>query len=313
MGDTRKSQRTLRGRGIEGADHRYLFHGVEASDAVSAPAHTLIKKQQVPQPGRSIQAEAFALSRSRQGHPRTDQQSTGPSASGNMYRASMAQFNPFMGCRFDCKYCGPSFQAQAKRQKRRCLSCHAFAPHEHPERLEKTLPRTGFGEFIFTCASGDVAFCKTTYLEQIAERMRNDPTRTFLIQSKNPATFARVKWPINVVLGTTIETNRDDLCQAISKAPPPSQRLLDFLAIDHRSKMVTIEPVMAFDVDVMVAWMEKLKPCLIWLGFDSKGCGLPEPSIEQVRELHWQLSLLGIPVRLKDVRTTRAMLPRGES
>ena len=126
------------------------------------------------------------------------------------------------------------------------------------------------------------------------------------IQSKNPATFARVKWPVNVVLGKTIETNRDALCRAISKAPPPSRRLLDFLAIDHRSKMVTIEPVMAFDMDVMVDWMGKLNPCLIWLGFDTKGCGLPEPTMEQVRELHWRLSLLGIPVRLKDVRTAAA-------
>ena len=229
-----------------------------------------------------------------------------------MYRASRVQWNVFGGCKYQCVYCEKSFQAQAKRQKRRCLLCYDFAPHEHPERLEKTLPRTGFGEFIFTCASGDVAFCKTTYLEQIAERMRNDPTRTFLIQSKNPATFARVKWPINVVLGTTIETNRDALCRAISKAPPPSRRLLDFLAIDHRSKMVTIEPVMAFDMDIMVEWMAKLNPCLIWLGFDTKGCGLPEPTTEQVRELHWRLSLLGIPVRLKDVRTTGAWFPAGD-
>ncbi len=299
----RKRLSPRRGRTIKSAVDRRRTDEVGAHGAVNAHSPIPSKKQRPPQPEPSAQAQMVTPPRSRRGDPRTDQQPTGSPDKRNMYRASRAQFNPFAGCRYGCKYCGPSFQAQAKRQKRRCLSCHAFEPHEHPERLEKTLPQTGFGEFVFTCASGDVAFCKTKYLERIAERMRNDPTRTFLIQSKNPATFARVKWPSNVVLGTTIETNQDASCRAISKAPPPSRRLLDFLAIDHRSKMVTIEPVMAFDMDVMVDWMGKLNPCLIWLGFDTKGCGLPEPTMEQVRELHWRLSLLGIPVRLKELRT----------
>jgi len=225
---------------------------------------------------------------------------------GNMYRASVAQYNPFAGCRYACEYCEPSFQRQLKRQKQRCMQCYDFEPHEHPQRLEGTLPRTGFGEFIFTCSNGDVSFCPTPYLEQIADRCRRDLERTFLIQSKNPATFDRVEWPRNVMLGTTIETNRDELCRDISKAPPPSVRYRDFLAIDHQPKMVTIEPVMQFDLEVMDEWMTELNPRLIWLGYDTKGCGLPEPSIDEFRELHWRLSALGIPVVLKHVRDVRA-------
>lgn len=31
----------------------------------------------------------------------------------------------------------PSFQRQAKRQKRNCADCYEYRPHEHPERLAK--------------------------------------------------------------------------------------------------------------------------------------------------------------------------------
>jgi len=53
----------------------------------------------------------------------------------NMYPAAKT-WNPFKGCEFDCLYCVPSFQAQAKRQKHRCLECYKYQPHEHPERLD---------------------------------------------------------------------------------------------------------------------------------------------------------------------------------
>ena len=48
---------------------------------------------------------------------------------------------------------------------------------------------------LFTCACGDIAFCPTNYLKKIVERIRSMRDKTFLIQSKNPATFKRVKWP----------------------------------------------------------------------------------------------------------------------
>jgi hypothetical protein len=37
----------------------------------------------------------------------------------NMY-ADAKTWNPFKGCRFDCTYCVPSFQRQAKRQMHLC-------------------------------------------------------------------------------------------------------------------------------------------------------------------------------------------------
>lgn len=220
---------------------------------------------------------------------------------GNMYKLSAEQWNPFVGCHFDCAYCRQSFQAQAKRQLHNCYDCYGYKPHEHPNRLTESLPRTGYMQFIFTCASGDVAFCSTPYLERIVQRIRKEANKTFLIQSKNPATFNRVMFPENVILGTTIETNRDALAQAVAKAPPPSQRYADLLAIKHPLKMVTVEPVMDFDLDVMVDWIARISPVMVWLGYDSKRAKLPEPPLEKVRELHWELARRRITVMLKTI------------
>jgi len=102
-----------------------------------------------------------------------------------------------------------------------------------------------------------------------------------------------------VILDTTIETNRDYLARRVSRAPPPSKRLEDFLAIDHEPKMVTHEPIMEFDLETLLEWDEKLNPAPIWVGYDSKRCGLPEFSPEKVKALCWELARRGYTVILK--------------
>jgi len=219
-----------------------------------------------------------------------------------MYELSVRQWNPFVGCGYDCSYCKSSFQRQVKRQKNRCMSCYKYRPHIHPDRLTNSIPNTKKDKFIFTCSSGDISFCPTPFLERIIGRIQEQPHKTFLIQSKNPITFERVDFPANVILGTTIETNRDKLYDGISKAPKPSKRYRDLLRIDHPRKMVTIEPVIDFDLDVMVRWMKNIDPCMVWLGYDSKKNHLPEPSDKKFGSLHRTLKEVGIRVILKTVR-----------
>lgn len=219
-----------------------------------------------------------------------------------MYPLSVYQWSPFCGCKFNCIYCKNSFQAQLKRwAKKNCQKCYDFIPHEHPERLDIHLPSTGYMQFIFVCPMGDISFCSTEYLKQIVKRMEYWDSRTFLIQSKNPKTFERVEWPDNVILGTTIEADEYYYPSKISKAPCPSKRFDDFENIKHPYKMITIEPVMDFGIDVMIHHTKAMNPCMVWLGYDTKKNNLPEPPIEKVKQLHWELSKLGIPVILKHI------------
>lgn len=221
----------------------------------------------------------------------------------NMYELSQKQWNPFMGCGFDCVYCKPSFQRQAKRQKHRCLDCYKYTPHTHPNRLDTSLPNTKEDEFIFTCASGDISFCPTPYLKKIVHRIEQNPQKTFLIQSKNPKTFNRARFPDNVILGITLETNRDELYNKVSKAPVPTKRFKDFLTINHLWKMITIEPAMDFDLDIMFSWIKQIKPILVWMGYDSKIKNLlPEPPLEKFMSLYRAIEKIGIKVKMKTVR-----------
>jgi len=240
-----------------------------------------------------------------------------------MYKLSVKQWNPFVGCLNQCTYCGSSFQAQLKRwAKQHCEKCYQFKPHLHPERLEQPLPRTGFMQFIFTCSNGDIAYCPTHYLEAIIKRIKREPDKTFLIQSKNPKTFNRVKFPRNVILGTTIETNNGSFMhmahhysspaefskvsryELISKAPHPVQRIIDLKVLVHPLKMLTYEPVLSFNLEPMLEYVETINPCMIWLGYDSKPKvnKLPEPPLWKFNALHWELSKRGYIVVLKTIR-----------
>lgn len=221
----------------------------------------------------------------------------------HMYKLSVKQYNPYVGCKHGCVYCPSSFQAQLKRwAKGKCSSCYKFIPHAHRERLSQTLPKTRFMQFIFAFSNGDVAFCPTPFLKEVIAIMLANQDKTFLVQSKNPKTFNRVAFPENVILGITLETNRDELYEGISNAPKPSQRYKDFLEIKHPLKMVTIEPAVDFDVDVMVSWIKAINPCIVFLGYDSKHNYLPEPELRKAKLFHWKLAKEGFCVILKKIR-----------
>ncbi len=164
------------------------------------------------------------------------------------------------------------------------------------------MPPTHFNQFIFTCPNGDISFCRTKYLQKIVDRICCEKNKMFLLQSKDPRTFNRIKFPDNVVLGITLETNRDEDYAKISNAPAPSQRYRDFLDVRHPIKMVTVEPVQEFDRDVLVEWISNINPSLIWLGYDSRKSHLPEPPLAKVQDLYWELGARGFSVVLKTIR-----------
>jgi hypothetical protein len=223
----------------------------------------------------------------------------------NMYKEAQT-WNPFKGCLFDCTYCRPSFQQQAKRQKLRCKQCYHYVPHCHPDRLNH-IPST---KIVFVCGSADISYCPPEFTCQIIEVVKKHCSKkggkTFYFQSKRPAYFKPFLslFPPNVILLTTLETNRDAGYRKVSKAPPPSKRYQQFKDLDYPRKVVTIEPVMDFDTEVFPQWIVDLKPEYVWLGLNSrlKQLVLPEPSVEKLRKLVEVISRAGIKIQGKELR-----------
>ena len=214
-----------------------------------------------------------------------------------MYSKSKKQWNPFVGCEFGCSYCKKSFQRLLKWVGAKCDGCSSFAPHIHIDRLNTKFPRTSENEFIFTCSTGDISFCPTDYREKIIEIIRANSDRTFLIQSKNPGALVGVSFPDNVILGTTLETNRIDIYSGVSLAPAPEQRFKALLSLPHKNKMITIEPIIDFAPEIMKSWVRSINPVMVWVGYDSRRSGLIEPEIEKVERFMNELSGEGFNVR----------------
>lgn len=222
-----------------------------------------------------------------------------------MYK-DVQTWNPFKGCLFDCLYCKPSFQLQAKRQKQNCTDCYNYKPHYHPERLND-IPNA---DTIFVCGNADIAFCDLDFvlkiIDSIKTRNKHHPEQTYYLQSKNPRTFERFHGtlPENAILLTTLETNRIEGYHQVSYAPPPNERWHNFRHIGYPRKVVTIEPVMDFDIGILFHWVRTIEPEYVWLGFNShpKQSPLPEPSKNKVAEFMEMLKDEGIEVRGKELR-----------
>jgi glycerol-3-phosphate cytidylyltransferase-like family protein len=184
------------------------------------------------------------------------------------------------------------------------MECYHYVPHTHPERLDtKKMPSA---ETVFVCGNGDISFCSQEYTESIIERVARYPERTFYFQSKRPECFSPflTQFPSNVILVTTLETNRNEGYKLISKAPIPSQRCEQFRKLDYPRRVVTIEPVMDFDTEIFFSWILDIKPEYVWLGFNShpEQVQLREPSKEKVMEFMGRLRAEGIEVRGKESR-----------
>ena len=219
----------------------------------------------------------------------------------HMY-SGVKTWNPYVGCRFNCVYCVPSFQRQAKRRKKWCEKCYNYEPHFHPERLS----RVPNAKTIFACAYGDIAFASLEWLEQIIDVIKKHPDKEFYLQSKDPTIFEKIaelgiEFPDNLVLGTTIETDDNNGYWKISKAPFTYKRYQTLAKLDHDRKYVTIEPILLFRKAIFVRWIKKISPEFVYIGYANHNVKLPEPTLEETQELIDELEKV-TEVRLKTIR-----------
>lgn len=186
---------------------------------------------------------------------------------GNMYAFVTHTWNPIKGkCSHDCKYC----YMKVWKQK--------------PLRLVESelIDDLGSDNFIFVGSSTDM-FAQDIpkeWISRVLARCRNYKN-TYLFQTKNPMRFNDFKdeFPINSIFGTTLESNKN---HGLSLAQDVSARAVWLSDFKANSKMVTIEPIMDFDLVPFVIMIKNIEPQWVNIGADSKNHKLPEPSKEKV-------------------------------
>ena len=87
-------------------------------------------------------------------------------------------------------------------------------------------------------------------------------SQPYYLQSKRPDCFAQFldNLPENVIIVTTLETNRDEGYGRVSRAPRPSARYRQFKALEYPRKVITVEPMMDFDLEVFSQWLMTIRP-----------------------------------------------------
>jgi len=192
---------------------------------------------------------------------------------GNMYPWVTHTWNPIKGkCPHDCEYC---------YMKRFPLN---------PVRLDETEFNTDLGEgnTIFVGSSCDMWANEIPsewiqrIVEYISEKYYNN---TYLFQSKNPKRFFDFDTilPDDIIFGTTLETNR----KTNTNAPEPSERvpwMWEFTdrKYNHFKRMISIEPIMDFDLVEFSMMIRNIHPDFVSIGADSQGHKLPEPNKDKV-------------------------------
>lgn len=205
---------------------------------------------------------------------------------GNMYGFVTHTFNIIKGkCPHNCPYC------YMKRRPQKELS---FDSRELRTDL-------GNGKFIFVGSSCDM-FAGSIPSEWILKTLNHCRkfNNQYLFQTKNPYRFQEFlgDFPKNSVLCITLETNRESQITAFS---PIKDRVSYFSLISLLSKMITIEPVMDFDVEEFLKLIRSIdKVGQINIGADSGNNHLSEPSFEKLQGLIDRLELAGYKLYLKN-------------
>jgi len=147
--------------------------------------------------------------------------------------------------------------------------------------------------FVQSCGDLFAQKIKWIWIRLVLNRIAKYPEQTFLLQTKNPGRFYNFKIPTNCILGTTLETNRG--YPALTKAPTVESRWLSFSLLNtyleedrgypFYSTMVSIEPIMDFDLERFAWWLEDINPDFISIGADTGNNHLHEPPPKKIEKL----------------------------
>jgi len=193
----------------------------------------------------------------------------------NMY-PEVKTWNPLGGeCPHDCEYCYREDLMRFPANKKK----YSGEPRHYKDHLPKT------DKTVFVCSMADL-FAEDIQPELITSILNIccEVPNTYLLQTKNPGRIHNfIEFlPPKVILGTTIETNRQGSYK--SNAPSIRERALGLHALGL-PKMVSIEPILDFAVPDLLEIIMYVDPAYVSIGADSKRNNLPEPPAEKVWKL----------------------------
>ena len=201
-------------------------------------------------------------------------------------------------CPHGCTYCYV--------QHMRCARFYQGPIRLVEQELREDLYKFGRGKTIFIDHMIDLFAddIPTENIEKVLAHCREYPENTYVLQTKNPKRmitefYLGESMPKNVMLGTTIETNRASLLREYGQAPDPHERALYLGMPSIPQTFVTIEPIMKFNLHELTELIRLARPTWVNIGADSKNQHLPEPTWEAVVELAANLRGMGVGVRHK--------------
>lgn len=206
---------------------------------------------------------------------------------GDMYAFINATWNPIKGkCLHDCQFC------YMKRFP------------QNPIHLDVKELKVNLGEsnLIFVGSGTDLFAMNVPakWLCLVFQHMNRFNNQYFL-QSKNVLRMAyyRDEVPNDTIFCTTIESNRNHSC--MGAAPPIEDRVkgMMFLKSMFRKIMITIEPVLDFDISPLSRILIDLNPIQINIGADSKRHNLPEPKPGKLERLFKNLTEYNLKIHIK--------------
>ncbi|MEM3070341.1 MAG: DUF5131 family protein [Candidatus Bathyarchaeia archaeon] len=137
------------------------------------------------------------------------------------------------------------------------------------------------------------------WIERVLEVVRSKPRARFFFLTKNPKRYLEYEdlFSDNVVLGATIETNRD---YGLTRAPTPRERYEAMVQLNWPYKVVVVEPILDFDAE-FIDWICEISPKMVYVGYDNYNNNLPEPKLAKTRMLLEALNSL-TDLRVKTIR-----------
>lgn len=193
-------------------------------------------------------------------------------------------WNVVIGCKHDCSYCWAQKLAEGRLKSLGGRYVDGFKP----KLIEKELHRKFKPDaFVFVSDMGDMFgdWVPKEWIIKVINHIKKFPDTTFLFLTKNPNRYFEFLEiiPQNVILGATIETNRD--YKHISKALSVAKRFEAMSRIETHRCFISIEPIMYFDFNKFADMIYDIHPVMVAIGYDNYSNNLKEPSLAKTMKL----------------------------